>query len=106
MLQCDYPANNANKVVAMYLEATNAMEATKIVHFEALANERLAFYLVKHHRIEDAEAYFERALELYRFEWGSLAKYEWLRERRNKYLSSREEFHDQHVGEDIVIQVP
>lgn len=67
-------------VEAAYVRAINAMAETNWVHMEALVNERLVFYLISVDRFDDAEPYFDRAMGLYRDGWGSIAKYEWLKE--------------------------
>jgi hypothetical protein len=38
--------------------------------------------------LELAEPYFDRALELFKYEWGSTAKYEWLEEKSAKCLNA------------------
>jgi protein kinase len=68
-------------VAAAYVRAINAMAEMNWVHMEALVNERLVFYLISVDHFDDAEPYFDRALGLYRDGWGSIAKYEWLKER-------------------------
>jgi len=74
-------------VSAAYTKAIDVMKSADLVHLEAYANERAGFY---HARLENrsaAETHFNRAMELYRFEWGSIAKYEWLAEKSQKALS-------------------
>jgi hypothetical protein len=40
-----------------------------------------------HNNFPTAETYFDRALELYEHEWGSIAKYSWLKLQVTKILS-------------------
>ena len=67
-------------VTAAYQRSIDA--ATGNPRSEALANERAAFFQVKLGNRADAERYFERALELYKYDWGSIAKYDWLKEKK------------------------
>jgi hypothetical protein len=74
--------------LAAYNKAIAEMKRVKWVHMEALANERAGFYLacpcigdfVK------AEHYFNTVMDLYKNKWGSIAKYEWLREKCGQTL--------------------
>jgi hypothetical protein len=71
------------------------------VHLEGLANERLAFYLARHDRQDEAREHFQRAMTLYRDKWGSLAKYEWLHIQSRVVMRLEEERHQSRVGEII-----
>ena len=46
---------------------------------EGLASERLAFYLAGVGKFDQASRYFSRAMRVYKDNWGSVAKYEWLK---------------------------
>ena len=35
----------------------------------------------------EAQVYLENALEIYRDHWGAVAKYEWLKEKKNELLA-------------------
>ena len=45
-----------------------------------LVNERLGFYLDDVGNYDRDQPYFNRSIELYRDDWGSVAKSEWLME--------------------------
>ncbi|KAI2505379.1 PhoQ sensor [Fragilaria crotonensis] len=79
------------KVVAAYSRAIGAMAATGWANMEGLANERVGFYMVRVGDLDLASAYFDRAMHLYRYEWGALAKYEWLLEQSEQLLGDRGE---------------
>ena len=70
------------ELVSAYTKAINALKAERIVHREALANERLGFVLHSLGCHDLANSYLEIALSLYG-EWGATAKYEWLLVQRN-----------------------
>ena len=73
-------------IVAAYDLAIETMASDKLPHAEALANERAAFYQVKCKNQYAAETYFERALQLYAYEWGATAKHDYLVEVMEKTL--------------------
>lgn len=52
-----------------------------------MANERAGFAVAELGRLEEAESYFERALQLYKYDWGSIAKYEWLQKKSTLRLN-------------------
>ena len=76
-------------VVAAYNRAIDAMSAVTWVNMEGLANERVGFYLVRVGDVDRASVYFDRAMYLYRYEWGALAKYEWLLEQSQEVMVRR-----------------
>ena len=61
-----------------YAKAIDAMKAEKIVHLEALANERLSIILSSLGRHDLSNTCFECSLRLCRDQWGAIAKYDWL----------------------------
>ena len=67
-------------VTAAYDFAIETMASEKLPHLEGLANERAAFYQVQCRNRSAAEQYFERALVIYMYDWGSIAKHDWLLE--------------------------
>jgi hypothetical protein len=68
------------------------MAAEGFSHFEGMANERAAFFQVKLGNRADAENYFvARAMELFKYEWGSITKYDWLKEESAKALAKIDE---------------
>jgi predicted ATPase len=73
-------------VMATYTRAIDAMASEGLPHTEALANERAGFFLAKAGNRAEAVQYFERALHLYEYEWGSYAKHDWLLETSAKAL--------------------
>ena len=77
------------EVVAAYSRAIGAMEETGWANMEGLANEKVGFYLVRVGELDRASAYFDRALYLYRYEWGALAKYEWLLEQSQEVIGRK-----------------
>ena len=70
-------------LVAAYNKAIDAIQAERFVHFEALANERLSVVLTQLGRRELAETCLDRAMHLFKYQWGAIAKYEWLRMKRS-----------------------
>ena len=77
------------EVVAAYSRAFGAMEAANWANMEGLANEKVGFYLVRVGNVDLARTYFDRAMYLYRYEWGALAKYEWLLEQSDQMIGGR-----------------
>lgn len=69
-----------DKVLAAYDDAIAAMHNQKLFHFEGTANERAGYYALGVGAHQLAMEYFERAMKLYRDQWGAVAKYEWLKE--------------------------
>lgn len=65
-------------IVAAYDHAILVMARQKRDHLEALANERAGFALASKLPI-DSDTYFERAMCLYKYQWGAIGKYEWLK---------------------------
>jgi hypothetical protein len=62
-----------------------------LVYLEGLLNEKAGFdFLAKRGRVVDAQHCFRRAMDVYRDEWGSIAKYLWLRERSADALAELE----------------
>jgi hypothetical protein len=53
---------------------------------EASLNEIAFFACAKRHMMTDAKMYLQRALHIYKEDWGSLAKYAWLSETSNAIL--------------------
>jgi len=73
-----------------YDVAINALSNAKLVHLEALANERAAYKLCMDQKVNDqnkADRYFLRAMELYRYGWGATAKCDWLEQRKDRLLT-------------------
>jgi len=73
--------NDAAEILVAYDKAIGAFALQGWSHLEGVANERAAFVQGGLGRIEEAERYFDRALEVYRYDWGATAKYEWLLEK-------------------------
>ena len=90
-----------DEVSAAFRQAIDKMAAEGFPHFEGLANERAAFFQVKLGNRADAENYFARAMELYKYEWGSIAKYDWLKEKSAKALVKLDEHETGVVGEIV-----
>ena len=78
-------------VAAAYNRAIQAMAAEGFPNLEGLANERAAFFKVKLGDREQARKYFERAMKLYKYEWGAIAKCNWLKEESAKALARKNE---------------
>ena len=89
-------------LVAAYNKAIGAMKAERFVHLEALANERLSIVLAPLGCHELVETYLDRAIYLYKYQWGATAKCEWLRARRSLRLEAhdgiRHSIHEIHVS--------
>jgi predicted ATPase len=77
----------SHAVTTAYGIAIEAMAREKYPQFEALANERAGFYQIRCKNRVAAEMYFERALELYKYDWGSITKHDWLSEKVEQALS-------------------
>ena len=73
-----------------YDTAIENLSKHKLVHVEGLLNEQAGFAFERLNRGAEAERYFDRAMHLYKDEWGSLAKYEWLKEKRAQQIESPE----------------
>jgi predicted ATPase len=76
-------------VTGAYIRAISVMAERKWPHMEGLANERLAFYLTGVGKFDQAIPYFNRAIRLYHDKWGSVAKYEWLKEASVRAMPGR-----------------
>jgi predicted ATPase len=74
-------------VTAAYDFAIEAMASEKYPQFEALANERAGFYQIQCKNRIAADNYFKQALNLYKYEWGSFAKHDWLTEKVERAMS-------------------
>lgn len=75
------------EVRAAYNQGIACLKEHNQCHFEGMLNERAGFDFVKRGRRTDAEQYFQRAMHLYRSEWGAIAKYDWLRRRSTVALT-------------------
>lgn len=71
--------HNATALTHAYRHAIKVSRRKKLVHIEALANEQAGFASSRLKFYKESEAYIEKAKGLYRDEWGSIAKCEWLR---------------------------
>lgn len=69
-----------------YAKGIDAMATANVVHMEAFAHERAGFYYARHGSRSEAVDNFNRAMDLYLYEWGAIAKYEWLAEKSEKAL--------------------
>ena len=79
----------APRIVSVaYDRAIDAMAAAGRPHMEALANKRAAYFQVKQGNRAEAEKDFERAVHLYKYEWGGNAKHDWLTEESIAALST------------------
>jgi Flp pilus assembly protein TadD len=88
-------------VLAAYTRAIDVMALEGLPHTEALANERAGFFLVKAGNRSEAVHYFARALQLYKYEWGSYAKHDWLLEASEKALGKSNYEESRILGEVI-----
>ena len=88
-------------VTAAYARAIDAMALDGLPHTEALANERAGFFQVKTGNRSEALKYFERALYLYKYEWRSDAKHDWLLEASAKALGNHKNEESSILGEVI-----
>lgn len=75
-------------IASLYDTAIEDMADGKLLHLEALANERAGFVMGERGCQTEALQYFRRAMELYGNGWGAMAKYLWLQERHEQYVSS------------------
>ena len=87
--------------MAAYKRAIDAMVSEKLPHTEALANERAGFFQAKAGNRLEAVQYFERALRLYKYEWGSDAKHDWLLEASAKALGKSNDDESCILGEVV-----
>jgi predicted ATPase len=76
-------------IVNAYNDAIGAMAEVAWPNMEGVANERVGFYLVRVGDVDLAQKYFDRAMYLYKYEWGAVAKYEWLLEHSNLAIAAR-----------------
>ena len=76
-------SRDATTLVAAYSKAIDSMKAVRIVHLEALANERLSVVLAPLRCHSLTESCLNRAIYLYRYRWGAIAKCEWLEQQRS-----------------------
>jgi predicted ATPase len=90
-------------VMAAYTRAIDAMASEGLPHTEALAYERAGFFLAKAGNRLEAIHYFERALRLYNYKWGSYAKHDWLLEASAKALGKAQNEESCILGEVIGI---
>jgi len=74
------------QVMDAYHRAISAMQGVHWVHMEALVNERAGFYLASIGDATAAETFLDRALHLYRNEWGATAKHQFLRQKTDVLL--------------------
>ncbi|KAI2505961.1 PhoQ sensor [Fragilaria crotonensis] len=82
-------SSRPDDVIVAYKRAISAMAERSWLHMEGLANERLAFYLAGVGMFDQARPCFDRAMWLYSDDWGSIAKYEWLKGARVQAMSGR-----------------
>lgn len=71
-----------------YNRALDQLRESDYVHLEGLLCERAGFEFVKRGQRSDAECYFRKALNAYLHDWGSIAKYNWLREQSKEAIGS------------------
>jgi tetratricopeptide (TPR) repeat protein len=74
-------------LIELFDNAIEMLSESKQVQFEDLANEQAGFSFARRGRRSLSVKYFERALQIYKDEWGSLAKYNWLKERSTRALA-------------------
>ena len=88
-------------------QAIRSMAERKWVHMEGLVNERFALYLANAGRYHSAEPYLKRAIELYRDDWGSIAKSGWLKAASAQALRVIAFFANDvtHVSEELYMSV-
>ena len=91
------------KVSDAYNVAIAAMDAEQLCHIEALANERAGFFQAKVGNRAEAEKHFERAMKLYKYEWGAIAKHDWLKEESVKVLAGLHENVPRVIGDVTVL---
>lgn len=70
-------------------EAIHACGHSGLVQYMAIAYERAGFVFAALNMFSKADIYFDHALEVYEHEWGSIAKYAWLRQQRTNLLPCR-----------------
>ena len=88
-------------IIAAYTRAIDAMALDRLPHMEGLANERAGFFQGRVGNRSEAVQYFDRALHLYKYEWGSYAKHDWLLEASVKALGSSKNEESRILGEVI-----
>ena len=74
-------------LIAIYKRGIESAAKDGQFHVEGFLSERAGFALDRRKRRTEAEFYFQRALDLYRNEWGAVAKYQWLQQKSAKLLS-------------------
>jgi predicted ATPase len=72
-------------------EAVQACRDAGLVQHTAIAYERAGFMFAAHNDFPKAETYFDHALDLFKHEWGSIAKYSWLKRQVTNILSDHQQ---------------
>jgi hypothetical protein len=80
------------KLYNVYEQGIQQMADADLVHLEGLLNEKAGFHFAKRERWAEAERYFDRAMSIYRHDWGATAKYNWLEEKRGPVLMAIRDF--------------
>ena len=74
-------SSRPHDVSAAYKTAIGMLVSEGFPHTEAYARERAGFFHAKVGNREEAASCFRRALELYRDDWGAIARHDWLMEK-------------------------
>jgi hypothetical protein len=64
-----------SEVLAAYDCGIESLATAKHIHLEGFLNEKAGFDAAKRGSRQAAERYFNRALEIYNYDWGAIAKY-------------------------------
>jgi len=96
---------SVDMVLATYGHAISVIALEKRPHLEAIANERAANFLVHQGMMPEAKLFFDRAIQLYRDDWGSPTMSDFVEEKCAKFMQRAAEnpqtFSPHLVGEHI-----
>ena len=79
--------NHDSAMLRTFTECISIVANSGRVNEEASLNEIAFFACARRKIVTDAQTYLQRALHIYKTEWGSLAKYAWLKETSNVILA-------------------
>lgn len=72
---------DATTLHAIFDRGLNCLAESQFIPFEALLSEKAGFAFARLGLRSDATTYFDRALNIYKYQWGATAKYNWLLEK-------------------------
>jgi hypothetical protein len=78
--------NNDSAMLRTFTDCLSIVSESGRLNEEASLNEIAFFACARRNMVTDAQMYLQRALHIYKEDWGSLAKYAWLTETSNAML--------------------